>query len=230
MKTLGLVGGTGWVSSLDYYRYINQGVNEKLGGHQFARCILYSINFGDIVACNENEDTECVYSLIRGAAAAVVGAGAEGVMLCANTMHQFAGRLQEEIGVPLIHIAEATAGEITRQGLGTVGLLGTRYTMEGDFYTAVLADADIRALVPDPEDRAFIHHAIYDELVREIFRDTTRKRFLDVMERLRDRGAEGIVLGCTEIPLIIRDGDFELPLFNTTAIHARAAVDFALAP
>jgi aspartate racemase len=228
MKTIGLVGGTSWVSSLEYYRFINQGVNEVLGGNQFARCVLYSINFGDITACNERNDTEGVYTLIRDAAAAVARAGAEGIVICANTLHQFADRVKKDIDLPLIHIAEATAREINRSGLSTVGLLGTIPTMEGDFYTAVLSDRDIRTLVPGPEEREFINKVIYEELVREIFKESSRHRFMEIMERLQRRGAEGIIMGCTEIPLIIQDEDSELPLFNTTAIHARAAVEFSL--
>ena len=228
MKTIGLVGGTSWVSSLEYYRFINQGINEIRGGHQFARCVLYSINFGDIMARNRRNDTEGVYALIRDAAAAVARAGAEGLVLCANTLHQFADRLQSEIALPLIHIAEATAREINRSGMTTVGLIGSRETMQGDFYTAVLSAEDIRTLVPGPEEREFINMVIYEELVKEIFKEKSRHRFLEIMEKLQRRGAEGIILGCTEIPLIIQDEDFELPLFNTTAIHARAAVDFAL--
>jgi aspartate racemase len=228
MKTIGLVGGTSWVSSLEYYRFINQGVNEVLGGNQFARCVLYSINFGDITACNERNDNEGVYTLIRDAAAAVARAGAEGIVICANTLHQFADRVKKDIDLPLIHIAEATAREINRSGLSTVGLLGTIPTMEGDFYTAVLSDRDIRTLVPGPEEREFINKVIYEELVKEIFKESSRHRFMEIMERLQRRGAEGIIMGCTEIPLIIQDEDSELPLFNTTAIHARAAVEFSL--
>jgi aspartate racemase len=228
MKTLGLVGGTGWVSSVDYYRLINRGINEALGGHEFARCILYSINFGDVVALNERNDTEGIYALIKDAAEKVIRVGAEGIILCANTLHKFAARLQEEIEAPIIHIAEATAEEINTEKLSTVGLLGTKYTMEEDFYTSKLEAANIRTIVPDMEDRRFINAVIYNELLKEIFREESKKRFLEIMKKLQQRDAEGIVLGCTEIPLIIKDDDFDLPLFNTTAIHARAAVGFAL--
>jgi len=228
MKTLGLVGGTGWVSSVDYYRLINQGVNEALGGHEFARCILYSINFGDVVVFNERNDTEGIYALIKDAAEKVIRGGAEGIVLCANTLHKFADRLQKEIEAPIIHIAEATAREINRTKFSTVGLLGTIYTMEEDFYTSKLESANIRTIVPETEDRKFINEVIYNELLKEIFKEESKNRFLEIMKKLRGRGAEGIVLGCTEIPLIIKDDDFDLPLFNTTAIHARAAVDFAL--
>jgi aspartate racemase len=228
MKTLGLVGGTGWVSSVDYYRLINQGVNKALGGHEFARCILYSINFGEIVALNQRNDTEGTYELIKDAAEKVIQAGAEGIVICANTMHKFADRLQEEIEVPIIHIAEATAREVNSRNLHSVGLLGTKYTMEEDFYTSKLEAANIRTIVPEASDREFINSTIYDELLKEIFKNESKNRFLEIMKKLQERGAEGIVLGCTEIPLIIKEDDLDLPLFNTTAIHARAAVNFAI--
>jgi aspartate racemase len=228
MKTLGLVGGTGWVSSVDYYRLINQGINEALGGHEFAQCILYSLNFGEIVACNEQNDTEGVYALIKNATEKVIHAGAEGIVLCANTLHKFAGRIQKEFSVPLIHIAESTAWEINKKNLSTVGLLGTKYTMEEDFYTSKLEAANILTIVPEKADREFINTTIYNELLKEIFKEENKNRFLEIMKKLQLQGAEGIILGCTEIPLIIKDDDFNLPLFNTTAIHARAAVNFAL--
>ena len=166
--------------------------------------------------------------LLLDAARKTVAIGAEGVLLCANTLHKFADRIQKEIDVPLIHIADATAGEIQKKRLTRVGLLGTKYTMEEDFYTARLQANGIQALVPDEPDRAFVHKAIFDELVKEIFKKETKQRYLDIMDKRRGQGARGIILGCTEIPLIIHDEDFERPLFNTTEIHARAAVDFAL--
>ncbi len=228
MKTLGLVGGTGWVSSVDYYRMINQGINKALGGHEFARCILYSINFGDIVVLNQRNDSNGIYELIKDATEKVIQAGAEGIVICANTMHKFADRLQEEIEAPIIHIAEATAREVNSRKLHSVGLLGTKYTMEEDFYTSKLEAANIRTIVPKTSDREFINSTIYNELLKEIFKNESKNRFLEILKKLQEQGAEGIVLGCTEIPLIIKEDDFDLPLFNTTAIHARAAVDFAL--
>lgn len=228
MKTLGLVGGTGWVPTVDYYRLINQGINAVLGGHEFARCILYSLNFGDIVRCNERNDTEGIYALLKDATQRVIRGGAEGIVLCANTLHKYADRLQETMIVPIIHIAEATAREINAKNLTTVGLLGTQYTMEEDFYMSKLAAANILTIVPEKADREFINTTIYNELLKEIFKEESKKRFLEIMTKLEQGGAQGIVLGCTEIPLMIKDDDFHLPLFNTTAIHARAAFHFAL--
>lgn len=228
MKTLGLVGGTGWVSSADYYRLINQGINAALGGNEFARCILYSINFADIAACNQRNDSEGLFALIDDAAHKVILGGAEGIILCANTLHKYADRLQKNINISIIHIAEATAKEINDKKMSTVGLLGTKYTMEEDFYTSKLEAVNIRTIVPELDEREFINKTIYNELLKEIFKEKSKNRFLKIMKKLQARGAEGIILGCTEIPLFIHEGDLDLPLFNTTAIHARAAVKFAL--
>ena len=152
----------------------------------------------------------------------------EGIVLCDNTLHKFADRIQKEINVPIVHIAEATAREINNKNMSTIGLLGTKYTMEEDFYTSKLEAANILTIVPEIADREFINATIYNELLKEIFKEESKKRFLEIMKKLQLQGAEGIILGCTEIPLIIRDDDFNLPLFNTTAIHARAAINFAL--
>ena len=228
MKTLGLVGGTGWISTIDYYRLINQEINKRQGGHQFARCVVYSINFGDIVDCNERNDSEGVYRLIKDATDRVIRAGAQGIVLCANTLHKYADQLQNEIATPLIHIAKATAQEIHGKNMTKVGLLGTKYTMEEEFYTRQLINAGIRTIVPDESDRESLNIIIYDQLVKEIFEERSKEKILEMMKKLQSQEAEGIILGCTEIPLLIQQKDFTLTLFNTTAIHARAAVDFAL--
>lgn len=228
MRTIGLVGGTGWVSTVDYYRYINQEFNEVLGGYQFPRCILYSLNFGDIVDFNKKNDTESIYHLLLDATGKVISGGAEGIVLCANTLHKYADRIQEKIDKPIIHIADATAGVITENKLSKVSLLGTKYTMEEDFYRTRLEASNIEVIVPGKEDRLFIHRAIFNELIKEIFLDETKERFLNIMQSQKKAGAQGIILGCTEIPLIIKDHDFDLPLLNTTLIHAGAAVQFAL--
>ena len=228
MKTLGLVGGTGWVSSVDYYRLINQGINAVLGGHEFARCILYSINFADIAACNYRNDSEGIFTLVEDAAYKVILGGAEGIVLCANTLHKYADRMQKKINVPIIHIAESTAREVNNKKLSIVGLLGTKYTMEEDFYTSKLAAANIQTLVPELEEREFINKTIYNELLKEIFQEKSKKKFLDIMKKLQDRGAEGIILGCTELQLLIQPDDIQFPLFDTTRLHTEAAVDLAI--
>ena len=213
---------------MDYYRLINQGINKALGGHQCARCILYSVNFGDIVALNDKGDLEGIYEIIEDAASKVIQAGADGLILCANTLHRYALRLQKIFDTPIIHIAEATALEIKDAGISKVGFLGTKLTMEEDFYTSVLEKAKIMAVIPDKNDREYINDVIFNELSKDIFKEDSKNKYLEIMDKLRQKGAEGIVLGCTEIPLIIKNNDFDLPLFDTTAIHARAAVKFAL--
>lgn len=229
-RLIGLVGGTGWLSTLEYYRFINQGINRALGGHEAARCLLYSLNFGEIMRLKARDPEQAaVRDLVIAAARTVAGAGAECVVICANTLHWFADEIAAAVPVPLIHVATATAERIRARGLRTVGLLGTLPTMERDFYAARLRAAGIVTLVPDRDDRAFVDHAILHELVQETFRDETRARFLGIIAELGRRGAEGIVLGCTEIPLLIGPDDAGLPLFDTLRIHAQAAVDFALA-
>jgi aspartate racemase len=228
MKTIGLVGGTGWVSTVDYYRIINQEINKSLGGLNYARCILYSLNFGEIEECIEKGDLEGIYTLILDGCQKVVRIGADCILICANTMHQFVDRLEKEIPVPIIHIATATARGIQKQKLSKVGLLGTKDTMEKDFYKLKLKSENIDTIVPEVVDREFIHHVITYELLKEIFKKETKARFLDIIQKLQVQGAQGIVLGCTEIPLLIKEGDVDMPLFNTLSIHARAAVEFAL--
>jgi aspartate racemase len=229
MKTLGLVGGTGWVSTVEYYRLINEGVNRRLGGHDVARCVLFSLNFGDVMRAKEGDPEQAkVRELVVDAARRLARTGVDGLMLCANTMHWFADSVELAVALPLVHIADATGREVRAAGLGTVGLLGTLPTMERDFYRARLAAMGIEVLVPDDAGRQFVDRAIYDELVRDRFLPETRTAFLQVIAALRARGAEGVVLGCTEIPLLIKQEECELPLFDTLAIHARAAVDFLL--
>ncbi|MEW5765920.1 MAG: aspartate/glutamate racemase family protein [Acidobacteriota bacterium] len=228
MRTLGLVGGTGWVSTIEYYRLINEDVNRRLGGLEAAKILLHSFNYGDINRLNATEDHRGVLALVEEAALGLERSGAECLVLCANTLHLYADELQTKLSRPILHIAAATAESIRGRGLARVGLLGTRFTMEKDFYTRRLGEAGLQVLVPGEADRAFIHGAIYGELLKGRFLPETRARMLDVIEGLRERGAEGVVLGCTEIPLLVRPEHVDLPLFDTLAIHARAAADFAL--
>ncbi len=228
MKTIGLVGGTSWVSTVDYYRIINQYMNERLGGLHAARMVLYSVNYGEVDAAISRGTLEDAWPVIQPAARAVKQAGVDCILLCANTMHRFATQIREETGLPLIHIGEETARAVRKKELKKVGLLGTRYTMEMDFYHEELRKQGIVSLVPDKENRDFVHDAIFNELLKEQFLPETKKRFLEIMDNLALKGAEGIILGCTEIPILIYPEDTTLPLFNTTEIHARAAVDYAL--
>jgi aspartate racemase len=229
MKTIGMIGGTGWVSTLEYYRLLNEGVNQRLGGQEAARCILYSYNFADVTRLKvDDPEQHRVRELVIETAATLARVGAECLVLCANTLHMFAEDAAKASALPVIHIAEATALEIKKAGLTKVGLLGTRLTMEKDFYHRKLSEAGINALIPDELERKFIDSAIFEEMVRGIFRPEVKRRFLEIMDGLHIRGAEGIVMGCTEIPLLIHPEDTDLMLFDTLAIHARAAVDFAL--
>lgn len=228
MKNIGIVGGTGWVSSVEYYRLINEGINEKLGGLNFASCILYSINYAEIDACNQKQDYDGVYTIVSNAANKLISIGAEGIVLGANTLHFTADKLQKELSVPIIHIAEAAAVEIKKQNFSKIGLLGTRQTMEQDFYKSKLSDAGIETLVPEKAERDYINDVIMNELLKSSFRKESKERFLEIIKELSSQGAQGIVLGCTEIPLLIKPQDIDLPLFNTLDIHCRAIVDFAL--
>ena len=228
MKTIGLVGGTGWVSTVEYYRIINEEINKKLGGLNFAKCILFSFNYGEIDSLSKKNDSAEIYSLLRDASSKLVIAGADCILICANTLHQFADQLEREIKVPLIHIAQATAKTINKQGLKKVGLLGTKQTLEMDFYKSKLKENNIDVVIPGQADRDFIQHTISNELLKNIFLEKSRARFRMIMEKMQSEGAEGIILGCTEIPLLIKQSDSPLPLFNTLEIHSLAAVDFAL--
>jgi aspartate racemase len=228
MKTIGLIGGTGWVSTLEYYRLINEETNRLLGGHNAARCILYSFNYADINECNLREDHEGVYKFVLDAARKLKNASADCLVLCANTLHQYADRIVEEVKLPIIHIADATAVEIKKQRLTVIGLLGTKFTMEMDFYTKRLSKAGISSIVPEKAERLFIHSTIMNELLKEIYKPESKQRFLEIINDLEQKGAQGIVLGCTEIPLLIKQTDTHLPVFNTLKIHAKAAVNFAV--
>jgi len=228
MKTIGLIGGSGWVSTLEYYRLINKETNKRLGGHSTARCLIYSLNYADINECNLRDDHEGVYKLILDAAIKLKTASADFLVLCANTFHQYVERLYDEVKLPIVHIADAAAAEIKNKGLSTIGLLGTRFTMEMDFYKKRLSAAGINSLVPEKPERNLIHSIIMDELLKENFRSESKKRILDIINDLEYKGAKGIVLGCTELPLLIKQEDTHLPVFNTLNLHAQAAVDFAL--
>lgn len=229
MKTLGLIGGISWVSTAEYYRLINLGINERLGELNFSQCIIHSFNYQDIKENNDNNDWGKTLEMITAAVKNLGHSGAQGVILCANTMHLIADRLQEKIQIPIVHIAVATAKEIRKKGLKKVALLGTRFTMELDFFTDKLAHHGIKAIIPaTEEERAFIQQTIYEELGRGIAREETKRGYLKIIEKLITQGAEGVILGCTEIPLIISQSDVSAPVFDTTRIHANAAVEFAL--
>ena len=228
MKTLGLIGGTSWHSTVDYYRLINEMINERLGGLHSARLILHSMNFHDFYSDNESGGWESNERYLIPIARQLEKAGAQGLLLCANTPHMVASGLQAAITIPLIHIVEATAIEIKKAKLTRVGVLGTVYTMEQPFYRDRLKQHGIEALVPEKETRDWIHSTIFNELGRGVFKPETRDKYLNIMKELMQQGAQGIILGCTEIPMLIKPSECPILGFDTIRIHASAAVDFAL--
>jgi len=228
MKILGLIGGTSWVSTIDYYRYINQGINKQLGGNDYAECIIYSVNYGEITRHIEKGNFEGVFKILFEAALHLKNSGAKAILLCANTMHMFADELENKIELPVIHIALATASAIKNKGLKKVALLGTKPTMEMDFFKNKLAENQIETLTPNVEDRSFIHEKIHTELLKGTIIPETKSGYISIINKLISEGAEGIILGCTEIPLLIKQEDVNVPVFDTTFIHAETGVGFAL--
>ncbi len=228
MKTLGLIGGTSWHSTLDYYKLINKITNERLGGLHSARLILHSMNFHEFYSDNQTGGWESSEKFLVPIARQLEQAGAEGLLLCANTPHIVADGVRSAIGIPLIHIAEATAKEILKHRHSCVGLLGTSFTLEQPFYRDILARFGIQTLVPDKQTRDYIHSTIFEELGLGLFKEETKQTYVRIMEDLKEQGAQGIILGCTEIPLLIKPAECPVIGYDTTLIHATAAVDFAL--
>lgn len=229
MKTLGLIGGMSWESTIPYYRIINEIVRERLGGLHSARLILYSVDFHDIERLQQAGAWDEAGMILADAARALEAAGAEGLALCTNTMHKVAPAIEAAVTIPLLHIADPTVAAVKAAGLHAVGLLGTRFTMEQDFYRGRLtARHGLTAIIPDPADREIVHRVIYDELCQGDIRADSRAQYREIMQRLVDAGAEGIILGCTEIALLVGLDDAPVPLFDTTALHARAAAAWAL--
>lgn len=229
MKTIGLIGGMSWESSAEYYRILNETVKERLGGLHSARCIMYSTEFAEIEALQHQGDWERLTALMIDYARRLEGAGADFIVICTNTMHKMADEVQQSITIPVLHIADAAGKEVIAKGLSTVALLGTSFTMEEDFYKKRLREGyTLEVIIPADGDRQLIDHVIYDELCRGIIKESSREEFKGIIKRLIALGAEGVILGCTEIPLLIKQEDVEIPLFDTTTIHSKAAVEFAL--
>jgi len=228
MKTIGLIGGISWLSSAEYYRIINEMVNGRMGGVNAAKIILYSVNYEEIKNLTFAGDWQGISSMICGIAQKLESAGADCILIGANTMHKIADEVQAAISVPLIHIAAATGKAIEKLQLKKVALLGTKYTMELGFYQQVLEKYNISAIIPGDEDRQYIHDAIYNEMGKNIFLPSTKEKIISVINSLATKGAEGVILGCTEIPLLIKQIDCNIPVFDTTLVHASAAVEFAL--
>jgi aspartate racemase len=229
MKTIGLIGGMSWESSIEYYRIINEATKSRLGGFHSAKSIMYSVDFAEIEALQRQNRWQEAADLMIAAAHNIERAGADFVVLCTNTMHKLADEIEASIQIPLLHIADATAERIQSCGIQKIGLLGTRFTMEQDFYRGRLVDRHgLAVLVPNEDDRVIIHQVIYEELCLGIINPESKKQYIEIMDRLVKLGAEGIILGCTEIELLVQSGDTTVELFPTTRIHAEAAVEKAV--
>jgi aspartate racemase len=228
VKRIGLIGGMSWESSAEYYRLLNETVRERLGGLHSAECLLYSVDFAEVEAMQVEGRWDDAADRLAEAARALEAGGAELLVLCTNTMHKVADAIEAAVSVPLLHLADTTAAAVRAAGLGTVGLLGTAFTMEQDFYRDRLAGHGLTVLVPGEDDRALVHRVIYDELCLGVVRDVSRAAYQGVIARLVEAGAEGVVLGCTEIELLVGQQDSPVPLFPTTRLHVLAAVDAAL--
>ena len=229
MKTIGLIGGMSWESSLEYYRIVNKTVKEKLGGLHSCKCLMYSVDFGVIEALQHQNKWDELTKLMIEAAQNLKHGGADFIVICTNTMHKMAPEIETATGLNVLHIADVTGAAISKDQIQKVGLLGTRFTMEGDFYKKRLKDNyDIEVIIPEDADRQIIHDIIYNELCLGIIKDDSRQKYIDIINKLCANGAEGIILGCTEIPLLIKQSDVLIPVYDTTKIHAESAVEFAL--
>jgi len=228
MKTIGMIGGMSWESSAVYYNEVNRQVKKTLGGYHSAKCILLSLDFDEVEILQSKNDWNGLNNLMVLSAQKLEKAGADLVILCTNTMHLCSAEIIKNISVPFLHIAKATAKEIKKQGLQKIGLLGTKFTMEKDFYTNILNEYGIEVLIPPKEDREIVHQVIYNELVLGNINNSSKKEYIRVIKNLEKKGAQGVILGCTEIPLLIKTTDVDIPIFDTTKIHAKAAVKMAL--
>jgi len=229
MKTIGLIGGLSWESSAVYYRIINELVRDKLGGTHSAKSIMYSVDFSEFEQLQHQGDWDKLTELMIDAGTRLKNGGADFIVICTNTMHKAADAVEKQVGIPLLHIADAAAIEVKKMGLRKVALLGTRFTMEQDFYKARLLEKHgIEVVIPNCDERKMIHSVIYDELVLGKVLDSSREAFVKIIGHMNSLGAEGVVLGCTEIPLLISQKDSTVPVFDTTRLHALAAVEFSL--
>ncbi|MDL4842449.1 aspartate/glutamate racemase family protein [Aquibacillus rhizosphaerae] len=228
MKTIGLIGGMSWESSVEYYRIINEKVKENLGGLHSAKCLLYSVNFDEIERYQAEGDWDNAGKALGEVASSLEKAGAEFIVICTNTMHKVIDYIEAMINIPVLHIADATANQIQSSNIKTVGLLGTKYTMEQDFYKSRIESNGINVLVPDKEERNNINKVIYEELCLGQVKQSSKDYYKSVIQHLVAEGAEGIILGCTEIGFLVKTEDSEVPLFDTTVIHAIEAVNIAL--
>lgn len=228
MLTIGMLGGMSWESTAEYYRLANELVRERLGGMHSASCLVRSVDFAEIEAMQAAGRWDEAGELLAAEARALEAGGADLLVLCTNTMHKVADRVEQAVSIPFLHLADTTARAVAASGIGVVGLLGTAFTMEQEFYRDRLESHGLTVLVPPAEDRALVHRVIYDELVLGMVKESSRASYAAVMARLVERGAEGVILGCTEIELLVGPEDVTVPVFPTTRLHVEAAVDLAL--
>lgn len=228
MKTIGFIGGMSWESTVSYYKIVNEVIKEKLGGLHSAKVVLYSVDFQEIEECQANGDWDKSAEILSGAALCLERAGADFIVICTNTMHKIAPQIQSKINIQILHIAEATANKLHENKVSTVALLGTKYTMKQDFYKEKLINAGINVLIPDDADIEVVNNVIYKELCLGIISPESKCEYLRIIQQLKNQGAEGVILGCTEIGLLIHQEDCTLPVFDTTQIHANKAALFAI--
>lgn len=229
LKTIGLIGGMSWESTLDYYKIINETVKSELGGLHSAKCLMYSVDFAEIEVLQRENKWEQLTDIMVEAAERLKRGGADFIVICTNTMHKMAGDIESRVGLKVLHIAEVTGEKVVQNGMKKVGLLGTKFTMEQDFYKKVLKENyNIDVVIPDENERETVHKVIYNELCKGVINEGSRKEYIKIINNLALNGAEGIVLGCTEIPLLIKQEDVGIQVFDTTKIHAVAAAEFAL--
>ncbi|ADZ85632.1 aspartate/glutamate racemase family protein [Cellulosilyticum lentocellum] len=228
MKTIGMIGGMSWESTVTYYQMVNQVVKERLGGFHSAKCILYSVDFDEIEACQAKGEWEKSGEILADAAVNLERSGADFIIICTNTMHKVADQIQAKVNIPILHIAEVTAGRLKENTIEKVALLGTKYTMQQDFYKSKLIEQGIEVLIPNEADIEVVNNTIYNELCLGSVLETSKKEFIRIIEELADKGAEGVILGCTEIGLLIRQEDVSIPVFDTTIIHATKAALYAI--
>ncbi len=228
MKTIGLIGGLSWESSAVYYKIINKRIKDLLGGYHSAKCVMVSVDFAEIEKLQKIEDWESQNKIMIQSAQQLENAGADFIILCTNTMHICSDEIIKNISIPFLHIAKATGEKIKKKKLSKIALLGTKFTMEKDFYKDILVDFGIEIIIPNKNDRNIVHDIIYKELVHGNINTNSKKSYKKIIKDLQKRGAEGVILGCTEIPLLIKQNDVDIPIFDTTKIHAESAVMMAL--
>lgn len=228
MKTIGLIGGMSWESTVTYYRVINEEIKKRLGGFHSGKILLYSVDFDEIEKCQMSGEWEKSGEILADAAKRLEKAGADFIVICTNTMHKVFGQVQAAVKIPVLHIAETTAEIIKKDKITKTGLLGTKFTMEQDFYKSVLAENGIEAVVPDEDGRKTVNDVIYNELCMGQIKESSKKQFLKIIEKLRDQGAQAVILGCTEIGLLVEQKDVDIPVYDTALIHAEVAAEKSL--